>query len=123
MRKINTHENQLTLPFGEGRAIALSYESRTSFFWSLISLSAFSLIAYIYAINATAHHIAVRENLEEKVSNIESELGSLEFAYIDLKNNVSIDTARELGFKEVSKPLYVSRQAQAGSLTLNTVTR
>lgn len=123
MKRMNIHENQLTLPFGEGRAIAVSFESRQRFLWSLITLSAFSLLAYVYAINATAHHIAVRENLEEKVSNIESDLGALEFAYIDLKNNVTIDTARQFGFKEVKEPLYVSRQNNAGSLTLNTVPR
>ena len=121
-RRINIHESQLALPFGEGRVMAISYESRTRFFWSLITLSAFSLLAYVYAINATAHHIAVREHLEEKVAHIESELGALEFAYIDLRNNVSIETARELGFKEVREPLYVSRKTDS-ALTLNTVTR
>ncbi|MDO8565147.1 MAG: hypothetical protein Q7R67_00775 [bacterium] len=129
MRRIHIHESQLTLPFlsakagGEGRAVALSLESRQRFFWLTVSISVFSLLAYIYGIYATAHHIAVRAHLEEQVANIESKLGALEFAYIGLKNNVSMDTAHQFGFKDVRTPLYVSRDAHTDSLTLNTIKR
>lgn len=117
-----TNFNQLYLPFGEKSSRALSLEDRQKAFWFLVSVSVFSLFIYVYAINAAAHHIAVRQNLEREVAQMESHLSSLEFASIELKNSITIETAREYGFAEVKEPLYVSRNT-LNSLTLNTVTR
>ena len=120
MRRINLHENQLSLPFGEGGVRSLSYEHREKLFWYIVGVSVISLFAYIYAINAAAHHIAVRQNLEKEVALMKAELGSLQFTSIALKNGITIEKAYELGFTEVRRPLYVSRDASAGSLTFNT---
>ena len=122
-RRINiVSENQLALPFGERRSIALSYESRQRFFWFMAGACLFSLILYIYAIEATARNVALRANLETRVAEAEGSLSTLEFAYIQLKNGVSIETARQYDFEEVRTPLYVSRD-NPDSLTLNTVSR
>ncbi|MBI2086601.1 MAG: hypothetical protein HYT69_00260 [Candidatus Zambryskibacteria bacterium] len=118
-RRIKINHNQLTLPFGEVLASA-GYESRERAFWFLISVSLLSLALYTYAINATAHHIAVRENLEREVAGLAAELGTLEFASISLRNAVTMERAIELGFHEVGEPLFVSRTPNI-SLTLNTV--
>lgn len=118
-RKIQFNYNQPELPFGERRSKALSIDDRQRFFWFLAGVSLLSLAVYVYAINATAHHIAVRQNLEKEVAQATSNLGSLEFARIELTNAVTIDTAEEYGFTEVRQPLYVTRDS-ADSLTLNT---
>lgn len=117
-----SNQSQLHLPFGEGRARALSLDDRERMFWFMAMVSLFSLGIYVYAINAAAHHIAVRQNLEREVAEVESKLSSLEFAAIELRNAVTIEVAREYGFTEVKEPLYVSRNTPQ-SLTLNTVTR
>ncbi|MSR87716.1 MAG: hypothetical protein EXS69_00910 [Candidatus Zambryskibacteria bacterium] len=122
MSKIKFNYNQLELPFGERRSKAISIDDRQRMFWFLTTTSLLSLIVYIYAINATAHHIAVRENLEKKVVEMADNLGTLSFDYIELANAVTIETAHEYGFKEVKQPLYVTRGA-GDSLTLNTVKR
>jgi hypothetical protein len=119
-RRINL--NQLSLPFGETQARALSFDGRIRFFWSLISLSALSLVAYVYAINATAHHIAVRQQLEREVVQISSELSTLEFKHIALQNAVTLEVAQSRGFSEIKQPHYVSRDSES-SLTLNTSVR
>lgn len=99
-----------------------SIEDRQRFFWFLAGICFFSLILYIYAIEATARNVALRANLETRVAEANGQLSSLEFAYIELKNNVSIELARSYGFEEVGSPLYVSRST-ANSLTLNTESR
>lgn len=114
--------NQLYLPFGERGSKVLSLEARQKAFWFLVSVSVFSLFIYVYAVNATAHHIATRQNLEREVAQVEGRLSSLEFASIALKNSITIETAREYGFAEVKEPLYVSRDS-FNSLTLNTSVR
>ncbi|PJA37087.1 MAG: hypothetical protein CO183_00130, partial [Candidatus Zambryskibacteria bacterium CG_4_9_14_3_um_filter_42_9] len=87
----------------------ISYDKRILLFWSLVAVSIFSLFIYIYAINATARNIAVRQDLEKKIVAISANLNSLEFSYIELRNNVTIELARQHGFTEAKSPLYVSR--------------
>lgn len=100
----------------------ISYDNRIRFFWVLVAISILSLFIYIYAINATARNIATRQGLERQIAKISTGLDSLEFAYIELKNNITIEIALQHGFREVSSPLYVSR-ARAASLTFNTLDR
>lgn len=88
----------------------------------MVGISVLSLFAYIYGINATARNIALRGNLESQVIESSANLGALEFAYIQLKNDISLELAYALGFKEANNPLYVSRNKDA-SLTLNTENR
>lgn len=118
-RKITFNQNQLPLPFREKRSVAISLDDRQRFFWFLSGAALLSLVVYFYAINATAHHIAVRQNLEKEVAQAAAKLGSLEFSYIELRNAITIETAHQYGFKEVKQPLYVTRDS-GSSLTLNT---
>lgn len=131
-KKINFNYNQLSLPFGErgrdfGRSaralLGAGQEERERYFWFLASVSVCALLVYIYAINASAHNIAIRQNLERQVAESRSDLSALEFQAIALKNDITLEVAESHGFKEVSKPLYVSRGSKGTALTLNTVTR
>lgn len=100
----------------------ISYENKVHLFWTLVAVSIMSLFIYIYAINTTTRNIALRQNLEKQITDISTNLNSLEFTYIDLKNDVTIELAREYGFKEVKNPLYVSRASRV-SLSYNTASR
>lgn len=87
-----------------------------------MAVSILSLCIYIYAINTTARNVASRQDLERQIADLSVRLDSLEFAYIGLKNNVTIDLAYQYGFREARKPLYVSR-IQTASLSFNTPDR
>ncbi len=114
--------NQMSLPFGEAKAELLSYDNRVKTFWTLAMLCLLAFVAYFYAINVTAHNVAQRGALEREAGNLTTEIASLEFQYIGLKDQVTIETAHGLGFKEVSNPLYVARGGN-NSLSFNTVNR
>lgn len=116
------NQNQLALPFGERGGKAISYDNRAYFFWILVTISILSLSIYIYAINSTARNIATRQSLERQVAKVSANLDSLEFAYIELKNNVTMELAYQYGFREVKSPLYVSR-AHSSALSFNTLNR
>ena len=120
-RTIFNH-NQLSLPFGEMSVRTISYDQRVRFFTILIAISALSIFAYIYAINATARNIAIRQNLERQIADVSMKLDSLEFAYIELKNNVTMELAYQYGFHEATTPLYVSRTRPV-ALSFNTIRR
>ena len=47
---------------------------------------------------------------------------SLEFAYIELRNNVTLELAYQRGFKEAKSPLYISR-TRPQALSFNTSSR
>lgn len=119
-KRINLNQNQLALPFGERSGGAIAYDHRARLFFLLVIICLLSLFTYIYAINATARNVAVRQNLEKQITDLSTNLDSLEFTYIALKNNVTLELAYQLGFREVKSPLYVSR-AHPEALTLNTI--
>jgi hypothetical protein len=100
----------------------ISYDHRARFFWVLVAISILSLCAYIYAISATARNIALRQDLERQIAKVSANLNSLEFAYIELKNNITLELAYHYGFREVKNPLYVSRTRTA-ALSFNTLDR
>lgn len=100
----------------------ISYDQRTHFFWTLVIISMLSLFIYIYAVNATARNIAMRQDLERQLTNMSVNFSALEFAYIELKNNITIELAYNHGFREVKSPLYILR-AYAPSLSFNTLNR
>ena len=106
-RRINL--NQLSLPFGEMPRVINSYHNRAVVFLILAGISLLSLVIYIFSINATARNIAHRQELERQIANVRTNLDGLEFSYIELKNNVTLELAHQHGFKEVNNPLYVSR--------------
>ncbi|MDO8569757.1 MAG: hypothetical protein Q7R89_03235 [bacterium] len=105
--------------FRRGQA---GYNQRAHFFWALVTISVCSLFIYIYAINATARNIAASQDLERRMVNISANFNSLEFAYIELRNNITLELAYQYGFREVKSTLYVSR-AHSPSLSFNTVKR
>src|SRR3989344_6420097 len=106
-RKIVINHNQLTLPFG--KTVSLEYEDGRKAFWFLALVSVLSLAVYFYGINATAHNVSFREESERKVAELNVTLATLEFQYIALRNEVTLDTAREFGLAEIRKPLFIAR--------------
>ena len=98
---------------------AAGYHNRARFFWLLVTVSILSLSVYIYAISTTARNIALQQVLEKQTAKVSASLDSLEFAYIELKNNITIELARDYGFQETKPPLYVSR-LRTTALSFNT---
>ena len=78
-----------------------------------------SLFVYVYAINTTARHVAHRQELEQRIKDKSAELNSLEFTYIELRNNITTELAYARGFQEEKNPLYISRLRPI-SLSFNT---
>ncbi|MEX2010306.1 MAG: hypothetical protein WD874_00680 [Parcubacteria group bacterium] len=96
----------------------ISLDTRVRFFWTLL-ISVFLISGfYMYSVSATAMNTASRKQLEEERAILATKISEMEFQYIALKNDVSIEVAFEHGFKEVIAPRYVSRSS-SNSLTLN----
>ena len=100
----------------------ISYDKRVQLFWALVTISILSILIYIYAVNVIARNIALKQHLEKQIADMSANFDSLEFAYIELRNNVTLELAYQRGFKEVKSPLYVSR-ARPQALSFNTSSR
>jgi len=96
----------------------ISYDTRARVFWTFVVFAFIALVIYIYAVNTTIRNTIARQNLENEVAIVSTQLGDLEFSYIALKNKVSLDLAYTRGFKNVSSAQYVSR-GESRSLTMN----
>ena len=88
-------------------------------FWSLVALIVFCSIFYMYCVTTTIHHIVAREQAESHLADLIQRISSEEFDFINLKNDVTLDKAYALGFKDVANKVFVS-QKTVGYVTMNT---
>lgn len=87
------------------KALTLPYRFITRNERSLVVLCGIVSIAcigmYIYGIIGTTIAITQRRDLEREVRVANTRISELEIAYFNTISSVTIDRARELGFKEV----------------------
>ena len=86
--------------------------------WTLVGAVTIFLAIYVYCVNQTVFNIIKRQRFEIQISELSSKIGVLESQYISLKNAVTIDLARTLGFKDSSSE-FVSRKSLGRGLSLN----
>lgn len=96
----------------------IAYDTRVRTFWTLAAFCIIFAAVYIFSIHLTIRNTATRQSLTAQAAELSARQSSLEFAYINKKNEISIEMARAHGYREVSSPTYISR-TQAGSLTYN----
>ena len=70
------------------------------------------------AIRATIGNTVTRSSLESTTNALAAKVGDMEFNYISLENNVSLQLAYDKGFKNINEPIYISR-ASSQSLSMN----
>jgi hypothetical protein len=72
---------------------------------------------YVYLVNATIMNVVAREKVESTISELSTTIGDLEFKYISLKNNITLDLAREKGFTDASPTAFLARNEAAPALS------
>lgn len=80
-------------------------------FWGFSGIIFFSAIFYIYCITTTIHNVVAREDIETKSSELALSIGQKEFDLIELKNNITLARAQNLGFSEVQDKTFITRQS------------
>ncbi len=90
---------------------ALIQNKEKTIFWILFAVFFLCAGFYMYLINSTIHNVVARENLENQASSLTLAIGSKEFTYISLRNNITLPLAYSMGFKDVSEKTFVSRDS------------
>lgn len=87
-------------------------------FWGLFSCLLFFVISYAYLVNQTILNIVERENVEESIITLSSDISEMEFEYISLKNDINLAYAHSIGFVDVVNVKFASRRLAGQSLSL-----
>lgn len=91
-----TRRNKQTTLYSHQRAL-----------WFLVGVIVIAGGFYMYAINETVRNVVERRDLQGEVATLQSEIGDLEFTYIEQKNAITMDTAEQFGFRKAQQPSYV----------------
>lgn len=98
------------------RTLAITDER--AYYWILLFILLFSFVLYIVYVNQTVRNVVKRQQLDKDISSLNAHIGELEFKYISMKNDVTIDKAYALGFTDVTETKFESRKA-VGEVALN----
>ncbi|HEY4498556.1 MAG TPA: hypothetical protein VJH94_00660 [Candidatus Paceibacterota bacterium] len=91
---------------------------RATVVWSLIGLCLFSILSYSYFVGKSILQAFHKTALTSESSELASRLNTLESEYLTLQNQMTLSRARTLGFVEVTKRHFISRQPLGQILSL-----
>ena len=77
------------------------------------------LALYGLCVGLSVGNVVVREEVGQKITRLEGELGGLESAYLEQKNAITSAFAHTRGFSYAPKKIFITRNASYESLTLN----
>lgn len=97
-----------------------STEQPKIFFWSIVVLIFIGLFSYGYLVRASIVNIVERQSSEKELIDLSSRVLNLESEYIKVKNTVTLDTARDLGFTSAASQKFVTKSKNSSaSLSVN----
>jgi len=79
------------------KQINIEYREK-KIFWLLFSLFVFFTISYGFLLNKTMMSAVSKQNIEKQITSLGSEVNSLEFDYLNLKNSITFELAMLKGF-------------------------
>lgn len=88
-------------------------------FWTLFSVFVFFLISYGVLVNAAILHAVAQQNMEKEIASLSTEVNSMEFQYLGMKNNITMSLAKSLGFVPVSTEVFAIASAPRTNLSLS----
>ena len=90
-------------------------------FWVLFSIFVFFIMSYGFLLNNTMMSAVSKQKMEKEMITLGSEVNSLEFQYLNVKNSITLELAQSKGFVVVSldKFAVIKPTSQNLSLSIN----
>ncbi|MFA5838923.1 MAG: hypothetical protein WC849_03225 [Candidatus Paceibacterota bacterium] len=101
------------------KQIAKTSKTEKRIFYILTFFLVIVSVSYIYFMGSTIQNTAQRTNIESEIKTISSQISGLELEYLSAKNNLTLDYAYSIGFKDVKKINYISKKPELNGITLN----
>lgn len=74
---------------------------------------------YMYFVSAAIIHVVVRGEVDQAITELNSEIGMLETKFIAAQHNVSADISSLAGFVEVDEKIFIERNDSTLVLSAN----
>lgn len=87
-------------------------------FWSLIGVIIASAVLYVVFVTQTINNVVERKQLESEISSLSIAVSEMEFQYISYKNDITLEKAYDLGFKESPETHFASRGTRGLSVNI-----
>lgn len=71
-------------------------------FWALFSTFVFFTVSYGFLLVSIMTNGVAKQNMDHEMISLGSEVNSLEFDYLNLKNSITMDLAKSRGFVAVA---------------------
>lgn len=85
-----------------------------------LSLSlGFVLMLYMYLVGSIIFGVIERKHIETSIREYKSSIAGLETEYPRLAGNITLSRAYELGFKEATNQIFISRKGSLKPITLS----
>ncbi len=78
-----------------------SYTNQKIFF-ILASCCGLLFASYMFLVGFTVSNTLARQQAEQELVNLQTTVSELEFAYVNVTSDITLEKAKELGFVEVS---------------------
>ncbi|PIT91093.1 hypothetical protein COU17_02275 [Candidatus Kaiserbacteria bacterium CG10_big_fil_rev_8_21_14_0_10_49_17] len=81
----------------------------TRLIWGLVTLCVLLLCAYAYFLGSSVVNVVVREEVELSIAKLNSNIGDLEFKYLQARDAISASAAQSMGLTSVERTFYSTR--------------
>jgi hypothetical protein len=88
-------------------------------FWLIFSFSVFFIISYGFLLNNTMMNAVSKQNMEKKMLSLSSDVNSLEFQYLNIKNSITLGLAQSKGFVAVSSDKFATIHSAQKNISLS----
>lgn len=88
-------------------------------FWILFSVFVFFIMSYGFLLNSTMMNAVSKQNIGKEMISLGSEVNSLEFQYLNLKNSITLDLVKSKGFISLSSEKFAVIDSSQKNLSLS----
>ncbi len=88
-------------------------------FWSLFSVFVFFIISYGFLLNGAIMNAVSKQNIEDQMTSLGSDVNSLESQYLGMENGISMDLAMSRGFVQISSDKFATIEPAQKALSLS----
>ncbi len=81
-------------------------------FWTSVAFIILCAGFYMYLINMTIHNVVAREGYESEATRVMLAIGTEEFNYIGMRNNITLARAYSLGFSDAGEKTFMTRNSK-----------
>lgn len=91
-------------------ALKIIFIFQKKILWSVLALLILTVGVYAYFVNGAIFNIVERQNVLRELSSLTSSVSELESDYSIVRNTLTQEHARTLGFDEPKKKVFVSEK-------------